>query len=87
MDVPKFLHHSFRTSLLADPTCVDLASRCPYFYELGTKIASLYETRYICFLFRRMSWSESCLNVDCCVYVDAAPPTMETISLAHCGVR
>ncbi len=62
MDVPKFLHHSFRTSLLADPTCVDLASRCPYFYELGTKIASLYEARYICFMFRRMRLSESCFE-------------------------
>lgn len=46
MSLPKFLHPSFRISLLADPTCVDLCSRCPYFYEIGSKIASMYDCAF-----------------------------------------
>lgn len=30
-----------RKEVQADPACVDLRSKCPYFYEMGCTVASL----------------------------------------------
>lgn len=42
---PTFYNHRIRKEMQADPACVNLRSRCPYFYELGCKLAPLVSDR------------------------------------------
>jgi hypothetical protein len=44
LELPRVFQPAFREMLLADPTVVDLHSKCSYFYEFGIKIATLSET-------------------------------------------
>ena len=45
VESPGFYGARFRTELLAEPSVVDLRSRCPYYYELGVKAASAFADR------------------------------------------
>ncbi|EFJ34948.1 hypothetical protein SELMODRAFT_81450 [Selaginella moellendorffii] len=41
LKLPNFYNERIRKEVKADPGCVDLRSRCPYFYELGCKLVPL----------------------------------------------
>jgi hypothetical protein len=41
--LPSFFGSNFRTNLAADPVVVNLADRCPYFYEMGSKVTQKYD--------------------------------------------
>ncbi|XP_006857266.2 DNA replication complex GINS protein PSF3 isoform X2 [Amborella trichopoda] len=41
INLPMHFNQKTRKEVQADPECVDLRSRCPYFYELGYKIAPM----------------------------------------------
>ncbi|KAF2300838.1 hypothetical protein GH714_017726 [Hevea brasiliensis] len=41
MSVPACFNQKTRLEMQADAACVDLRSRCPYFYEFGCKLAPL----------------------------------------------
>eukprot|EP00249_Psilotum_nudum_P009592 c22029_g1_i4 orf=194-748(+) len=41
INLPSFFGQRLRKEVKADPACVDLRSRCPYFYGLGCKLAPL----------------------------------------------
>jgi hypothetical protein len=41
VDLPNVFGSRFKSTLIADPTVVNLADRCPYYYELGIKFAEL----------------------------------------------
>ncbi|RVX03131.1 DNA replication complex GINS protein PSF3 [Vitis vinifera] len=41
INVPACFNQKTRKEIQADAPCVDLRSRCPYFYELGCKVAPL----------------------------------------------
>ncbi|KDP40548.1 hypothetical protein JCGZ_24547 [Jatropha curcas] len=41
MSVPACFNQKTRLEIQADAACVDLKSRCPYFYEFGCKLAPL----------------------------------------------
>ncbi|KAF6153627.1 hypothetical protein GIB67_027494 [Kingdonia uniflora] len=47
IDVPPCFDKKTRKEVQADVACVDLRSRCPYFYELGCKIAPMIGDRTI----------------------------------------
>ncbi|XP_015877395.3 DNA replication complex GINS protein psf3 [Ziziphus jujuba] len=44
LKVPTCFNQKTRLELGADAACVDLRSRCPYFYEFGCKIARLFNS-------------------------------------------
>ncbi|KAJ7959654.1 DNA replication complex GINS protein PSF3-like [Quillaja saponaria] len=50
VNVPTCFNQKTRLEIQADSACVDLRSRCPYFYEFGCKIASTVGDRTIGFL-------------------------------------
>jgi len=41
LELPRVFQHAFRAMLHADPSVVDLHQKCFYFYEFGTKLATL----------------------------------------------
>ncbi|OVA12957.1 GINS complex [Macleaya cordata] len=41
VNVPACFNQKTRKEIQADAACVDLRNRCPYFYELGCKVAPL----------------------------------------------
>ncbi|KAJ6317788.1 hypothetical protein OIU76_013347 [Salix suchowensis] len=41
ISVPTCFNQKTRLEIQADAACVDLRSRCPYFYEFGCKLAPL----------------------------------------------
>ncbi|KAJ7564820.1 hypothetical protein O6H91_02G034800 [Diphasiastrum complanatum] len=41
VNLPTFYGQKLRKEIQADPGCVDLRSRCPYFYELGCKLSPI----------------------------------------------
>ncbi|KAH8496897.1 hypothetical protein H0E87_019578 [Populus deltoides] len=41
ISVPACFNQKTRLEIQADAACVDLRSRCPYFYEFGCKLAPL----------------------------------------------
>jgi GINS complex subunit 3 len=41
IDLPNVFGTRFKATLLADATVVNLAERCPFYYELGIKFADL----------------------------------------------
>jgi len=45
IEQPSCFGNKFRTGLLADPTVVNLQDKCPYWYELGLKLALLLDER------------------------------------------
>ncbi|PIA37886.1 hypothetical protein AQUCO_02900020v1 [Aquilegia coerulea] len=47
VSVPSCFNQKTRKEIQADAGCVDLRSRCPYFYELGCKVAPLIGDRTI----------------------------------------
>ncbi|KAF5462434.1 hypothetical protein F2P56_018440 [Juglans regia] len=47
MNVPTCFNQKTRLEIQADSACVDLRSRCPFFYEFGCKIAPLVGVRTI----------------------------------------
>ncbi|XP_030931566.1 DNA replication complex GINS protein PSF3-like [Quercus robur] len=47
MNIPTSFNQNTRLEIQADSACVDLRSRCPYFYEFGCKIAPLVGARNI----------------------------------------
>lgn len=47
MNVPPCFNQKTRLEIQADSACVDLRSRCPYFYEFGCKIAPQVADRTI----------------------------------------
>ncbi|CAN6460093.1 unnamed protein product [Victoria cruziana] len=47
LNVPPAFNQKTRKEIQADPACVDLRSRCPYFYEVGSKISPLVGDRSI----------------------------------------
>ncbi|KAL6326509.1 hypothetical protein AAG906_008371 [Vitis piasezkii] len=47
INVPACFNQKTRKEIQADAPCVDLRSRCPYFYELGCKVAPLVGDRTI----------------------------------------
>ncbi|KAB1217609.1 DNA replication complex GINS protein PSF3 [Morella rubra] len=47
MNVPSCFNQKTRLEIQADSACVNLRSRCPYFYEFGSKIAPLVSDRTI----------------------------------------
>ncbi|KAJ7963989.1 DNA replication complex GINS protein PSF3-like [Quillaja saponaria] len=50
VNVPTCFNQKTRLEIQADSACVDLRSRCPYFYEFGCKIAPIIGDRTIGFL-------------------------------------
>ncbi|PNY13042.1 DNA replication complex GINS protein PSF3 [Trifolium pratense] len=50
VNVPPCFNQKTRLEIQADCACVDLRSRCPYFYEFGCKIAPIVGDRTIGFL-------------------------------------
>ncbi|KAI4306824.1 hypothetical protein L6164_030069 [Bauhinia variegata] len=50
INVPPCFNQKTRLEIQADSACVDLRSRCPFFYEFGCKIAPLVNDRTIGFL-------------------------------------
>ncbi|KAF8396938.1 hypothetical protein HHK36_018573 [Tetracentron sinense] len=47
VNIPACFNQKTRKEIQADAACVDLRNRCPYFYELGCKIAPLVGDRTI----------------------------------------
>ncbi|TXG50127.1 hypothetical protein EZV62_026002 [Acer yangbiense] len=47
LSIPTCFNQNTRREIQADAACVDLKSRCPYFYEFGCKIAPLVGDRTI----------------------------------------
>lgn len=41
INLPNFFNKRLRKEMQADPGCVDLRTRCPYFYEVGCKLTPL----------------------------------------------
>ncbi|KAF7816480.1 DNA replication complex GINS protein PSF3-like [Senna tora] len=50
VNVPPCFNQNTRLEIQADSACVDLRSRCPFFYEFGCKVAPLVGDRTIGFL-------------------------------------
>ncbi|GLJ48147.1 hypothetical protein SUGI_1016720 [Cryptomeria japonica] len=47
INIPTFFNQRIKKEIKADPGCVNLRSRCPYFYELGCKIAPLVSDKSV----------------------------------------
>ncbi|CDY20516.1 BnaC04g05280D [Brassica napus] len=47
INLPACFDHKTRLEIQADAACVDLRSRCPYFYEFGCKLQPLAADRTI----------------------------------------